>query len=87
MKSNVVTSILGSLSGFVLTMFFLVLVLAWPMRILGLAFILGFAFLVILRRGDKPLQRWHLLAGWFILGSGIAAAVLAVLEMAFPPLP
>ena len=86
MKSALVHSIVGFLSGFVLSMFFLALVITWPIRTLGLAIILVFAFVVIMRRDDKPLQRWHLIAGWFILGCGLAAALLAVLDLVFPPL-
>jgi|PlaIllAssembly_1097288.scaffolds.fasta_scaffold1293452_1 hypothetical protein len=86
MKPGLVHSIVGLLSGFVLSMFFLALVITWPIRTLGLAIILVFAFVVIMRRDDKPLQRWHFIAGWFILGCGLAAALLAILELVFPPL-
>ena len=84
MKLGLAPSLLGFLSGFLLSLFYLVLVLTWPLRTLGLAIILGLAFVVIVRR--EPLQRWHLIAGWFILGCGLASALLAILDLVFPPL-
>ena len=86
MKSGLVHSMVGLVSGFVLSMFFFVLVLTWPIRTCGLAVILGFAFVVIVRCDGKSLQRWRLMAGWFILGCGLASALLAALDLAFPPL-
>ena len=86
MKFGLAPSMLGFLSGFLLSLFYLVLVLTWPLRTLGLAIILGLAFVVIVRREAQPLQRWHLIAGWFILGCGLASALLAVLDLVFPPL-
>ena len=86
MKPGLVHSIVGLLSGFVLSMFFLALVITWPIRTLGLAIILGFAFVVIVSCDDKSPQRWRLMAGWFILGCGLASALLAVLDLVFPPL-
>jgi len=53
---------------------------------MGLATVLGFAFVVILRRNGKPIQRWHLFAAWFVLGCALAAALLAILDIVFPPL-
>lgn len=86
MKSKVALSILGLLSGFLLSLFFMVLVITWPLRALGLALILGFAFVVVVSRNDKPGQRWQWMAGWFILGCGLASALLAILDLVFTPL-
>ena len=86
MKFGITSSIIGLLSGFLLCLFYLALVLTWPARMLGLATVLGFAFVVILRRNGKPLQRWHLFAAWFVLGCALAAALLAILDIVFPPL-
>jgi len=53
---------------------------------LGLATVLGFAFVVTLGCNGKPLQRWHLFVAWFVLGCALAAALLAILDIVFPPL-
>ena len=86
MKPRLVHSITGFLLGFVSSMLLSALLLRWPLRTLGLVSVLGLAFLMTLRRDDKPLQGGSLFASWFTLGYGVFSALLAVLDLAFPPL-
>ena len=62
------------------------LFLAWPMRMLALAIVLGLAFVLIMSGEGKPLQGGRLIASWFILGYGLFSALFAILDMVFPPL-
>jgi methionine salvage enolase-phosphatase E1 len=86
MNSKLVHSIAGFLLGFVTSMVVEILFLSWPIQTLGLAAVIVLAFIVIVRRDDKPLQRGYLIAGWFTLGYGIFSALLAILDLVFPPL-
>ncbi len=86
MKSRLAQSILGLSSGFLLCLFYMALVIAWPVRALGLALVLGFAFAAIVSRRDGSPLRWQWMAGWFILGCSLAAALLALLDLVFKPL-
>ena len=86
MKSTLVHSLTGFLLGFVSSMVLAALLLSWPLRTLALATVLILAFVIILRSNDRPLQGGSLRASWFVLGYGLFAALLAVLDLVFPPL-
>lgn len=86
MKPGLAHSILGFLFGFLSSMFLSVLLLSWPLRTLGLVLVLCLAFLLTLRRSEKPVSGGYLFASWFTLGYGVFAALLAVLDLIFPPL-
>jgi hypothetical protein len=83
---SVISLIAGYALGFLTSMILSLLFLSWPIRTLGSVIVLGFAFLVIVWRGDKPLQKGRLSAGGFILGYGLFVAILAFLDIIFPPL-
>ena len=85
-RQYVISLLAGCALGFLTSMILSLLFLSWPIRTLGLVIVLGVAFLVIVWRGDKPLHKGHLSAGGFILGYGLFAAILACLDILFPPL-
>jgi hypothetical protein len=78
--------ITGFLSGFVANMFLSALLLAWPYRTIGLVLVVGLAFIVMMQQGNKPPQRWHIIASGFILGYALFSALLAALDLIFPAL-
>jgi hypothetical protein len=88
MKRPYVISLLaGCAAGFLTSMFLSLLLLGWPIRAIWLAVVLGFAFFVIVWRGDKPFHMGYVRVGGFILGYGLFTAILAFLDIIFPPIP
>ena len=86
MRSRLVYSILGLLSGLVCAFFLSALFLSWPIRTLLLAILLGLVSITSLRRAQTPRQGWGLAATWFTLGYALFAAVLVALDIVWPPL-
>lgn len=86
-RRHVISLLAGCALGFLASMFLSLLFLSWPIRTIWLAIVLGFAFFVIVWRGDKPFHRVYLSAGGFVLGYGLFAIILASLDIIFPPLP
>lgn len=78
-------AVAGCLSGFVASLFLSVLFLSSPIRALALAAVLGLAAIVTLRRGARPLQGGYLFVNWFSLGYALFSALLAALDLVFPP--
>ena len=86
MNTKLGSAIRGSIPGLLIGMFLSILFLSWPMRVLQLVVVLCIACFIIILRDDKPLQRGHVIAAWFVLGYGLASAILAVLDLIFPTL-
>jgi hypothetical protein len=85
-RKNVVAFAAGVALGFITSLAVTLLFLSKPIRSLGAAAALGFASLVIARKGDKPRDTGHLRGAGFFLGYGIGVAVTAILDLLFPPI-
>ena len=86
MNSRFTTIFAGFLFGFVLSMIVNALLLSWTARAFGLALVLCFAFLMMLRGSEDKRARAYLLSAWFVFGYALFAIALVLLDAIFPPI-
>jgi hypothetical protein len=85
-RKNAISFLAGASLGFIASLAVTLLFLSKPIRSFGSAIVLGLASFVIALRGVKPLASGHMRAAGFFLGYGLGVAIIAILDIIFPPI-